>query len=130
MTAGKARDLPHAAAEGKAKVLDFPKFKRPVVQVVLWDEPVRPAEEALRARLVEAGYAVVRWTCEPATGYPPHVHIYPELLWLVSGSLTIVLPAEKRMLELLPGDRAELPQGMVHGTMAGAEGAVYLLATR
>jgi hypothetical protein len=48
----------------------------------------------------------------------------------LSGNLTVILPVEKRLLELLPGDRVEVPQGVVHGTMAGAEGAVYLLATR
>ena len=71
-----------------------------------------------------------RWSNDPATGYPPHAHIYPELLWLVAGSLTLILPAEERLLELTPGDRIEVPQGVVHGTMAGADGAVYLLATR
>ena len=34
------------------------------------------------------------------------------------------------MIELMPGDRIELPAGVVHGMMAGAEGATYLLATR
>jgi quercetin dioxygenase-like cupin family protein len=76
------------------------------------------------------GYQVVGWRSEAAEGYPPHTHIYPELLWLVAGSLTVILPAEDRLIELLPGDRVTLPSGLVHGTMAGAEGATYLLATR
>ena len=46
------------------------------------------------------------------------------------GELTVLLPAEDRMLDLASGDRVELPAGMVHGTMAGADGAAYLLATR
>ena len=98
------------------------------MRVTLWEETGRrPDEEALRAWLTGEGYGVVRWANEPATGYPPHAHIYPELLWLISGSLTVLLVAEKRMLELFPGDRVEVPQGMVHGTMAGVDGAVYLL---
>jgi quercetin dioxygenase-like cupin family protein len=110
-------------------LLPFPKFEREVPRVVLWDGAGRPAEETLRARLAAQGYQAVRWQSDPATGYPPHAHIYPEVLWLISGSLTVILPAEGRLLELTPGDRVEMPQGMVHGTMAGAEGAVYLLAT-
>jgi quercetin dioxygenase-like cupin family protein len=98
--------------------------------MILWDEPGSPQEEAVRGRLVDAGYQAVKWTSEPAMGYPPHVHIYPELLWLISGSLTVILPAEGRLLELAPGDRVELPQGLAHGTLAGAEGATYLLATK
>lgn len=116
--------------ESDAAVLSFPKFARPAVRVTLWEEPGRPAEEILRGRLAAEGYQAVRWSNEPATGYPPHAHIYPELLWLVSGSLTLILPAEDRLIELAPGDCAAIPQGLVHGTMAGAEGAVYLLATR
>jgi len=130
MADNKSRDVRDVSSNGEPKVLSFPKFSRPHVRVTLWEEHGHLDEETLRARLAEGGYGVVRWANEPATGYPPHAHIYPELLWLVSGSLTVILPTEKRMLELAPGDRVEVPQGVVHGTMAGAEGAVYLLATR
>lgn len=111
-------------------MLRFPKFDRPAVRVTLWAEGGRPTEEVLRGRLAAEGYQAVRWSNEPATGYPPHAHIYPELLWLVSGSLTLILPAEGRLIDLAPGDCAAIPQGLVHGTMAGVEGAIYLLATR
>lgn len=114
----------------EARVLRFPQKPRSRVQAILWEGAGRPSEEALRARLADDGYQVVRWASEPATGYPPHLHIYPELLWVVSGDLTVILPAEDRLLELMPGDRIEMPAGVVHGTMAGADGAVYLLATR
>ena len=84
----------------------------------------------LRDQLTADGYQVVKWSSGPAEGFPPHMHIYPELLLVVEGELTVLLPAENRMLELVPGDRVEFPAGMVHGTMAGADGATYLLATR
>jgi len=113
-----------------ARVLPFPTFPKPAPRVILWEAPGLPQEAAVRSQLTEAGYQAVKWTSEPATGYPPHVHIYPELLWLISGSLTVILPAANRMLELAPGDRIEIPQGLAHGTMAGAEGATYLLATK
>ncbi len=122
-------DAPRTASQA-ARVLPFPAFPKPAPRMVLWDAPGRPQEEAVRGRLTEAGYQAVKWTSEPATGYPPHVHIYPELLWLISGSLTVILPAEGRLLELTPGDRVEIPQGLTHGTMAGADGATYLLATK
>lgn len=118
------------AAPPMARVLPFPTFPKPAPRVILWEAPGLPQEAAVRSQLTEAGYQAVKWTSEPATGYPPHVHIYPELLWLISGSLTVILPAAGRMLELAPGDRIEIPQGLAHGTMAGAEGATYLLATK
>ncbi len=117
-------------ADESNPILAFPSLPRPAVRVTLWEGPGRPDEESLRARLAADGYQAVRWSSEPAQGYPPHVHIYPELLWLVRGTLTVLLLAERRMFELVPGDRIEVPQGVVHGTMAGADGATYLLATR
>jgi quercetin dioxygenase-like cupin family protein len=110
--------------------LQFPQFPRPTARVVLWEGAKPPDEEMIREQLVAEGYQAVRWSSEAATGYPPHAHIYPELLWLVTGSLTVVLTAQARLLELAPGDRLEMPAGVVHGTMAGPEGASYLLATR
>jgi quercetin dioxygenase-like cupin family protein len=116
--------------EERNTILSFPSIPRPAVQVSLWDGPDRPAEETLRARLAADGYQAVKWSSDPGTGYPPHAHIYPELLWLITGSLTVILPAENRLLELSTGDRIEIPRGLSHGTMAGADGAAYLLATR
>ncbi len=114
----------------QARILKFPAKTRPRARVTLWAGAARPGEDALRDQLTADGYQVVRWASAPETGYPPHLHIYPETIWLVHGSLTVILPAEDRLLELAPGDRIEMPAGMVHGTLAGPEGAVYLLATR
>ena len=124
-------------ATNARRVLPFPEMPKPMPRVTLWDGHGHPDEKRLRALLAEEGYQVVGWSqestlClnESAQGYPPHVHVYPELLWLIEGSVTIILPAERRLLELLPGDRIEIPNGLVHGTMAGPDGATYLLATR
>ncbi len=108
----------------------FPSFPKPAIRVVLWEGPGKPAEETIRERLAAEGYGVVKWTNAPATGFPAHAHIYPETTWVVEGSLSVFLPADGKILELLPGDRVEVPQGVLHGVMAGAEGATYLLATR
>jgi len=113
-----------------AEALQFPRFPKPAVKVVLWEGPGRPAEGSIRGRLTAEGYGVVMWRVEPATGYPPHAHIYPETMWVIEGSLTVVLPTDARLVELLPGDRIEMPQGLLHGIMAGADGAAYLLATK
>jgi quercetin dioxygenase-like cupin family protein len=90
----------------------------------------RPDLEALRLRLVNEGYQALKWTSEPRQAYIAHAHIYPELLWLVEGSLTIVLPENNRLIELTPGDRLEMPAGTMHGILAGPDGAVYLVGTR
>ena len=110
--------------------LQFPAFPKPAVRVILWEGKERPVEASIRDLLTADGFGVVRWDQEPTTGWGPHTHIYPETIWELAGSLTVLLPAESRMIELMPGDRIEIPQGVVHGTFAGADGAVFLLATR
>ncbi len=111
-------------------ILPFPEHPRPSVVVTLWQERGRPDVEKLRAQLTGSGYEVIRWTSGPNQVYVPHAHIYAELLWLIDGSLTVVLPADGRLLELNPGDRVEVPAGILHASQAGPEGAVYLAATR
>jgi quercetin dioxygenase-like cupin family protein len=110
--------------------LQFPEFPKPHVRVTLWEGPGKPTEELLRERLSAEGYGVVKWHSDSARGYGPHAHIYPETMWVFEGSVTVALPAEGRLIELLPGDRIEIPQGVLHAVVAGAEGAAYLLATR
>ncbi len=110
-------------------VLAFPRVRKPAPKVFLWEERRRPDENRLREQLASGNYQVVKWTSEPGQAYLPHAHIYPELLWLLTGSLTVILTAEKRMLELGPGDRLETPAGMLHALLAGPDGAEYLIAT-
>ncbi len=116
--------------ENRGVILPFPGVPKPTVVVTLWQERGRPDVEVLRARLAGSGYEVIRWTSEPYQAYVPHAHIYAELLWLIDGSLTVVLPADGHLLELNPGDRVEVPAGILHASQAGPEGAVYLAATR
>jgi quercetin dioxygenase-like cupin family protein len=111
-------------------LLQFPHTQRPVPRVSLWDGPGRPQEAAVRDRLAAEGYQAVRWTSEPGQCYLPHAHIYTEVLWLLAGSHTVLLPADRRLFELLPGDRIEIPAGMLHASLAGPDGSVYLVATR
>jgi len=115
---------------GRNKPLRFPEFPKPTPRVVLWEGARRPDEGTIHEELTGGGYGVVRYRQEPSAGYGPHAHVYPETMWVVEGSLTIILTSEARMVELLPWDRIDIPQGVVHGVIAGVEGAVYLLATK
>jgi quercetin dioxygenase-like cupin family protein len=110
-------------------VLPFPKMRKPAPKVFLWEERRRPDENQLREQLAADGYQAVKWSSEPGQAYMPHAHIYPELLWLLTGSITVILTAERRLLVLGPGDRLEMPPGMLHALLVGPDGADYLIAT-
>jgi quercetin dioxygenase-like cupin family protein len=116
-------------ARSASGVLPFPQVRKPAPKVSLWEERRRPEENQLREQLAAGGYQVLKWTSEPGQAYLPHAHIYPELLWVLTGSVTVILTAERRMLELFPGDRLETPAGMLHALLAGPDGAEYLIAT-
>ena len=81
-------------------VLPFPKVRKPAPKVFLWEERRRPDENQLREQLAADGYQAVKWSSEPGQAYMPHAHIYPELLWLLTGSITVILTAERRLLVL------------------------------
>ena len=115
---------------GQDEVLHFPAFPKPTPRVILWEGAGRPDEAAIHDELTRGGYGVVRYRQEAGAGYGPHAHVYPEMMWVMEGSLTILLPSEARVLELRIGDRIEMPQGFVHGVVAGEDGALYLLATK
>ena len=112
-------------------ILSFPKIRRPGVEVTLWEaQRGRPQEDVLLAELTCQGYQALPWEVEPNQNYLPHAHVYAETLWVVRGTITLVLPIDRRMLELMPGDRVLVPPGTLHTTFAGPEGARYLVATR
>ncbi len=110
-------------------VLPFPRARKPAPKVFLWEERRPPDETQLREQLAAGGYQAVKWSSEAGQAYMPHAHIYPELLWLLTGNITVILIAERRLLELGPGDRLEMPPGMLHALLIGPDGADYLIAT-
>jgi quercetin dioxygenase-like cupin family protein len=119
-----------AAGQETTRLLQFPERPRPTAIVQLWEQAGQPDFETLRSSLIAEGYQVVRWDSRPNQVYLPHAHIYSELLWLVAGSLVVILSEQERILALEPGDRVELPAGTQHAVQAGVDGALYLLATR
>ena len=62
------------------------------------------------------------WSNGPRDRYGAHSHAYDKVLYCVDGSITFVLEAEGRRLELNGGDRMVLPAGTVHSAVVGPAG--------
>ena len=62
------------------------------------------------------------WSNGPGDRYAAHSHGYDKVLYCVDGSITFVLEAEGRRLELNGGDRIVLPAGTVHSAVVGPSG--------
>ena len=70
------------------------------------------------------------WSNGPGDVYARHSHDYDKVIYVVSGSITFGLPLEKRELMMRPGDRLDLPAGIVHDAHVGPQGVVCLEAHR
>ena len=58
---------------------------------------------------------------------PPHYHDWEHELYVLSGSLSIELPSENRLIQLKEGDVAFIPRGEQHGLVTGSNETCRLL---
>jgi quercetin dioxygenase-like cupin family protein len=87
------------------------------------------SESALRKKLEAAGYLVARYTYEPGTTFPDHVHGVDKIDAVVSGRFRMVVAGHLAMLG--PGDWVEVASGVRHSaTVIGDEPVVSLDALR
>jgi quercetin dioxygenase-like cupin family protein len=86
--------------------------------------------EDLMTRLRSEAGGCYSWSNGPGDRYAPHQHNYEKVLYCVDGSITFVLEAEGRRLELKPGDRMVLPAGTMHSAAVGPAGCTCIEGQR
>jgi quercetin dioxygenase-like cupin family protein len=86
--------------------------------------------DELMTRLRGEASGCYSWSNGPGDRYAPHSHGYEKVLYCVDGSITFVLEAEKRRIELAAGDRMVLPAGTVHAAEVGAGGCTCIEGRR
>ena len=82
--------------------------------------------EELLARLRQEAEGAYSWSNAAGDRYAAHSHGYEKVLYCVEGSITFVLEAEGRSIELRPGDRLLLPPDTKHSAVVGSEGCVCI----
>jgi quercetin dioxygenase-like cupin family protein len=70
------------------------------------------------------------WSNGPGDRYAPHSHTYEKILYCVDGSITFVLEADGRRIDMKAGDRMVLPAGTVHGAVVGPSGCTCIEGKR
>jgi quercetin dioxygenase-like cupin family protein len=93
-------------------------------------EPNAPDEKSLRQMLADENLHPYRWSNGPGDVYAAHTHNFHKVICVVRGSITFGLPEQGQHIELNPGDRLELPAGVAHDAVVGAQGVVCLEAHR
>jgi len=64
---------------------------------------------------------------QPNGSTPPHYHDWEHEVFVLQGTLQLVLSAENRTVVLQPGDAVFIPRGEAHGFTTGPEGSCQFL---
>lgn len=88
---------------------------------------IRTINQAAEERGQDEGISYYPWSNVPNDLYPPHLHSYSKIIYVVRGSITFILSNEET-LPLHPGDRLELPANTVHSAVVGSQGVACLEA--
>jgi len=97
-------------------------------QVTPWPDPTPPTESRLRQIYADEGLSPYQWSNGPHDVYSAHSHSYDKVIYVVRGSITFGLSELEQKLTLKAGDRLDLPAGIVHDAVVGAQGVVCLEA--
>ena len=87
-----------------------------------------PTTQALTARLASEGLEAHAWGNGPGDRYGVHEHGFDKVLVAAAGSIVFSLPVLGRSVELVAGDRLDLPAGTAHGALVGPSGVTCLEA--
>jgi quercetin dioxygenase-like cupin family protein len=98
------------------------------VGIRVWEGPDLPAEGELREHFAAEGLRPYSWSNAPGDVYPPHSHSYHKVIYIVEGSITFGLPEQRKKATLYPGDRLDLPAGVLHDAVVGPQGVRCLEA--
>jgi quercetin dioxygenase-like cupin family protein len=81
-----------------------------------------------RERLVAAGLSPGSWANRAGDRYAVHDHGYDKVIVVAAGSIAFGLPDLGRTVELITGDRLDLPAGTRHDAVVGPSGVACLEA--
>lgn len=98
------------------------------VRISVWEGSDQPTERELRQCFAEEGLQPYTWSNAPGDVYPAHDHSYHKVIYVVKGSITFGLPEQRKKATLYPGDRLDLPAGLVHDAIVGPKGVRCLEA--
>lgn len=101
------------------------------MKVTRWFEEEGPTEAAIRERMAAEGLTPGAWSNQPGDTYEVHAHGYHKVIYVVQGMIRFTLPdSPEEYVDLMAGDRLDLPAGVRHGALVGPAGVTCLEARR
>lgn len=105
-------------------------MKTCIIHVQKWAQAYAPTEEMLQQKLLAEGLAPTKWASSPHDVFSAHEHPFEKVIYVIDGSITFGFPIEGEPTTLYPGDRLDLPAGILHNAVAGHSGVACLEARR
>ena len=97
-------------------------------RVIRWSSRSPADEASLRKIYRQEHLDPYLWSNGPGDRYGNHHHSYHKVIFVVHGSITFNLPQTGESVTLEAGDRLDLPAGVEHGAVVGAQGVACLEA--
>lgn len=104
-------------------------IKQQSVQVQRWAGNQHPTLSTITKLMRKEQLRPYMWENSPNYRYAVRTHGYDKVLYVVEGTLEIMLPDFNQRVKLHAGDRIEIPSGTRHGTTVGHSGAKCVEAT-
>jgi quercetin dioxygenase-like cupin family protein len=82
----------------------------------------------LAQRLRDQGFRPSAWSNQPGERYAFHDHPYDKVIAVQLGSIRFGLPGPAPAIDLVAGDRLDLPAGTSHDALVGPDGVACLEA--
>jgi quercetin dioxygenase-like cupin family protein len=93
------------------------------VRVVRWHGGQHPTVSLITRLMKKEGLRPYMWRNAPNHRYAVRSHGYTKVLYVVDGTLELILPDSNQRVTLRSGDRTDIPAGIRHGAIVGKAGA-------
>lgn len=99
------------------------------VRITRWTGALHPSLTNVTRKMQEEGLRPYMWTNMPNHRYAVRSHGFDKVLYVIEGTLELILPDSNERIKLRAGDRADIAAYVRHGTNVGLSGAKCVEAT-
>ncbi|MFW5691265.1 MAG: cupin domain-containing protein [Chloroflexota bacterium] len=103
--------------------------KQAAVRVIRWTGAQHPTLSAINHLMHKENLRPYLWSPSANTRQAVRSHGYYRVLYVVEGTIEVILPDSNERVNLRVGDRLEVPAGIRHGIIVGGSGAKCLEAS-
>ncbi|HLV37127.1 MAG TPA: hypothetical protein VKY59_18545 [Spirillospora sp.] len=93
------------------------------VRVKRWTGGQHPTMSVITRQMKQEGLRPYMWMNMANHRYAVRSHGYDKVLYVIEGSVEVILPDSNQRVILRAGDRTDIPAGVRHGTIVGKTGA-------